>query len=237
MSRLMMRVTKEECLDLPELVHERLTCRLSKKAERIYLDLESDLYAELETGEVTAANALVKLLRLQQLTSGHIKDDDGNVSEVDNAKEALLSDLLSDLGKEPVVVFTRFVHDLNVVKALASRLKLHYAELSGRKNELQYWKDGFADVIGIQIQAGGVGIDLTRSRYAVYFSVGFSLADYLQSVARLHRPGQEHKVTCYHLVASGTVDEHVYDALSKRREIVESVLDYLHQNLERRIAV
>jgi SNF2 family DNA or RNA helicase len=245
MSRLMMRVTKEECLDLPELVHERLTCRLSKKAERIYLDLESDLYAQIDTGEVTAANALVKLLRLQQLTSGHIKDDNGVMSTVDSAKETLLHDLLTDLGNEPIVVFTRFRHDLDTVKSLAFRFghdrnrgPLHgYAELSGRKNELKAWQDGKANIIGIQLQAGGVGIDLTRSRYAVYFSVGFSLADYLQSVARLHRPGQEHKVTCYHLVASGTVDEHVYDALSKRQEIVESVLDSMYQPQERRVAV
>jgi SNF2 family DNA or RNA helicase len=75
--------------------------------------------------------------------------------------------------------------------------------------------------------AGGLGIDLTAARRCVYYSLGFSLGDYEQSLARLHRPGQGHPVTYYHLVAEGTVDRRVYRALSKRRDVVESVLEEL----------
>ena len=63
------------------------------------------------------------------------------------------------------------------------------SELSGRVNTLPEWQEGKTDVIAVQIQAGGVGIDLTRASYCVYYSVGFSLGDYEQSLARVHRPG------------------------------------------------
>jgi hypothetical protein len=46
------------------------------------------------------------------------------------------------------------------------------------------------DVLGAQLKSGGVGIDLTRARYGIYYSLDFALADYLQSRKRLHRPGQ-----------------------------------------------
>ena len=80
------------------------------------------------------------------------------------------------------------------------------------------------EVMAVQIQAGGVGIDLTRASIAVYYSFGFSLGDHLQSLARLHRPGQRHPVTFYHLIAQGTVDEKVFRALQERREVISNIL-------------
>ena len=65
----------------------------------------------------------------------------------------------------------------------------------------------------------------TRAAYCVYISVGFALGDYEQSLARVHRPGQDRTVFYYHLVARGTVDESTYQALRTRKNLVEAVLD------------
>jgi SWI/SNF-related matrix-associated actin-dependent regulator 1 of chromatin subfamily A len=81
--------------------------------------------------------------------------------------------------------------------------------------------------MGVQYKSGGVGIDLTRAHYCVLFSPTYSLGDYDQSLARLDRPGQVSHVQFYHLVAKDTVDEVVYDALDKKRSVVESVLEAL----------
>ncbi len=80
-------------------------------------------------------------------------------------------------------------------------------------------------MLAVQIQAGGTGIDLTRACYCVYMSVGFSLGDYEQSLARVHRPGQDRTVWYYHIVGRDTVDEMVYHALRARKNLVEGVLD------------
>jgi SNF2 family DNA or RNA helicase len=81
------------------------------------------------------------------------------------------------------------------------------------------------DVLGVQIQSGGVGVDLTRTRYCIYYGVGYSLGDYQQSLARVHRPGQTRPVVYNHLVATGTVDEGVYAALDSKRDAVEAVIE------------
>ena len=78
-----------------------------------------------------------------------------------------------------------------------------------------------------QIKKGGVGISLVRARYAVYYSTGFNLADYLQSRARLYRAGQQRGVTFYHLFARHTIDVVVAKALAARQDLVESVLKEL----------
>jgi SNF2 family DNA or RNA helicase len=126
-----------------------------------------------------------------------------------------------------VVVFCRFRCDLAEVEAVAKDLGRSYAELSGDRNDLAAWQRGEATILGVQLQSGGVGIDLTRAAYCVYYSMGYSLGDYEQSLARLRRPGQTRCCRYYHLVCKGTVDEQVYAALRHRRGVVDSVLNGL----------
>lgn len=223
--RLAYRVKAADCLDLPEAVHSYRYCTLGKEGERVYRELDREFYCELDSGEVTPANAMVKLLRLQQVTGGSVGADDGTIQRIDHAKQDALSDLLADTEpQEPLVVFARFQADLDAIRIVSIKQERRYSELSGRRKDLETWQQGGADLLAVQIQAGGVGIDLTRARHSIYYSVGFSLGDYLQSLARIHRPGQSRSVLYTHLLAAGTVDERVYSALAKRRNVVDSIL-------------
>jgi SNF2 family DNA or RNA helicase len=216
-------------LDLPDALHHRVPIELSAKARKLYRDLDADFCAQVLDGEITAANALVKLLRLQQLTSGRVTVENESATrlvQVDTSKQDALAELLRDLPQgEPVVVFGRFTSDLASVHEAAAANNRRSLELSGSRRELEEWQAGYAPVLAVQIQAGGTGVDLTRARYCVYLSVGFSLGDYEQSLARVHRPGQGRTVHYYHMVASDTIDQKVYDALSNRKQVVETVLD------------
>jgi SNF2 family DNA or RNA helicase len=69
------RVTKEECLDLPQIREEVRKIELEPKAMRMYEQLQEDCFTQLKGSEVTAANVLTKMLRLSQLTGGHLTDD------------------------------------------------------------------------------------------------------------------------------------------------------------------
>lgn len=216
-------------LDLPEAIHATRYVDLSPKAARMYADLDRDFVAAVQEGEVTAANALVKLLRLQQLTSGRVKVESmrhGPMTvQVDNSKQKALEDILQDLpADEPVVVFGRFRGDISATHMAAKKTGRRSLELSGQRKELSRWQRGEAPVLAVQIQSGGTGIDLTRAAYCVYLSTGFSLGDFEQSLARVHRPGQKRTVFYYYIVANNTVDLKVSRALRDRKKVVESVL-------------
>lgn len=211
-------------LGLPEATHVERYGVLEDGAARGYRELEEDLYTRVESGEVTAANALVLLLRLAQLTGGWLRDESGDWHEVSRAKADLLSETLEGIGAEPVVVVCRFQHDMDTVHVRAAKLGLTSAELSGRRKELEAWQRGDAQVLAVQIQAGGVGISLVRARYMVLYSVGYSLSDFDQVLARVHRPGQHHPVTYVHLTIRGTVDESIRKALEERRDLVEEAM-------------
>lgn len=230
----------QSVLDLPAVTQEQRPVTLEPSSLKVYEEMKEDMIAFLEDGgEVTAPNGLVKLLRLAQVTGGFVKGDDEILRELGKEKEGALSDLLEDLN-EPVVVFCRFKHDLDVIRKVTESLskgqdergkaiKKVYGEVSGRQKDLtpHSTMPDNVDVMGVQIQAGGVGIDLTRARVGVYFSVGYSLGEFDQSVARLHRPGQTRPVVFYHLVATKTVDEVIYRSLESKREIVQEVISYL----------
>lgn len=223
-ARVAYQARKADTLDLPEEVHTTRTCQLEPSARRLYDRIETDFYAEVDRGEVTVANALVKLLRLQQVTGGVVKLDTGELQGVSEAKGDLLADVLAD-AFEPVVVFCRFRADLDTVAAVAERLGRKYGEVSGRRKDLDEarYPEG-VEILGVQISSGGVGIDLTRAAVGVFYSTGYSLGEYLQACARLHRPGQTRSVTFLHLLAEGTVDEKVFAALQRREEVVEAIL-------------
>ena len=150
---------------------------------------------------------------------------------VDSAKLKLLADTLEDIGaEEPVVVFGRFHADLDAVHeaciqvGAANETAMKSLELSGRRDEIARWQAGEAQVLAVQIDSGGEGVDLTRARYSIFYSTGFKLGKYEQAKARTHRPGQEKPVTHIHLVARNTVDVKIMRALERRAEVIEAIL-------------
>ena len=132
---------------------------------------------------------------------------------------------LEDIGaEEPVVVFCRFHGDLDAVHDACKTVGYASLELSGRRDELARWQSGEAQVLAVQISSGGVGVDLTRARYSIYYSLSFSLGEYDQALSRVHRPGQTRSVEHIHLVARQTVDEKILRALEKRAEVIQAIL-------------
>jgi hypothetical protein len=197
---------------------------------------EPSLSEGREVSTVTPANVMVRLLRLQQLTGGTVIDDEDNRVRVSTAKAELLADVLDEIGctpstdthtTEPVIVFCRFRSDLDAVRDVALAAKLRYAEVSGRRHDglsRDAEMNPGADVVGVQIQSGGTGVDFTRARIGIWYSLGYSLSDYQQARKRLDRPGQTRPVLMIHLLARETADFDVYEALESRRTVIANVI-------------
>ena len=184
-------------------------------------------------------NVIARIMRLMQLTGGTLPDDgeedeQGKVVRqsfrVSTAKADALADILTDVGcvpdrpggPEPVVVYCQFKSDLDAIRKVVEDAGLRYAEISGRRadglSSLSEMSEN-ADVVGVQIQSGGTGVDLTRARYGVWYSKGHSLGDYDQALKRQDRPGQTRPVVFIHLIVPGTVDVDVQQGLMERSSV------------------
>lgn len=225
-------VRSQDVLDLPPIQFLDVPVELSPAEAKLYWEIEKDFCAVCEAGAVTPKNALEQLLRLQQITGGYVRFDETDVASKiseHTAKGATLRDMLEDLpSDEPVVTFCRFKSDLAEARAAFESLGRTVSELSGSANGLADWQLGATTGLVVQIQSGGIGIDLTRASYCVFVSLGYSLAEYEQAVARLHRPGQERRTLIYHLIATingrSTVDGRVYEALRERKDVVDTII-------------
>lgn len=228
------RVKKGDVLTLPPVMHVQRPVELCASAKAIYKAMQRDLYAMVGEGEVTAANALVKVLRLLQITSGVVELDDGTKQVIDDSKIKGFADLVLDLPPaEPLVIFSRFTRDIDMIRVALAEQGRTCAVLDGRMNQLREWQQGEFNDIAVQIRAGGAGVDLTRAAYCCYYTPTHSLGDHEQSLARLDRPGQTRPVSYYYLISKGTIDEKVYAALQAKKEVVEFILEGIKNEVRR----
>lgn len=226
------RVTKNECLDLPDITEEVRSVELEPKAKKIYAELEKESYTELEGADVSAVNVLTKLLRLSQVTGGHLTDDEGDTSAVSTAKLDALSDILDTAMAEEkkIVVMARFVPELNDIQALLEKKGIGYAVVRGgiknRDEEIRrFQEDSDCRVFVGQIAAAGLGITLTAASTMVFYSLDYSMSNFEQAKARIHRVSQTENCLYIYLVAKGTVDTKILRALRHKVDLAKTLVD------------
>lgn len=216
------RVSKDDVLDLPEYHHIPEYVYLSGKAATAYAEMRRYMVTDTGNGLLTASNVLVKALRLQEITSGH--------HDLHTEKLDILAELVESLGTEPVVIFAKFLHDIDMICAKLHHMETSWSILNGARDEFASWRGGNTQALVVQIDAGAESIDMTRSRYAIYYSNTYNLGTYEQSLARLHRAGQTRTVHYYHIIAKDTIDEVIYSALERKANMQQTVFDYIQGN-------
>lgn len=218
---------------LPEQHHVTIEYDVPEKIQKFYRKIKQEGVVQLEQGTLTVENILSQTLRFQQLLDGYIPVVDDNMNEtmvrVDDERVKILQEILEGLGDEPVVIFARFRKDFTDIKEMLDSVKITHSEVSGAEDSFDVWYEGKTQVLLVQPQSGGEGLDMTRSRYVVYYSKHPSLALYKQSLKRVHRPGQKRSCTYFHVVGklkSGySVDETIMKAHEMNMEIVDYVMN------------
>lgn len=227
------RATKAECLDLPETTDVIRQVELEPAALRIYRGLVKESYAELSGGEVTAPNILTRLLRLSQLTGGFIGNDEtAAVEQVSAAKLSALEDILDGAAAEgkKLVIIARFIPEIKAICKLLEKRGLNYSYITGEVKDRSGQVSAFQNdpqvmaFVG-QIATAGMGITLTAASTMVFYSLDYSMSNFEQTKARIHRVGQRMPCTYLYLVARGTVDEKVLLALKNKADLARTLVD------------
>lgn len=227
------RATKAECLDLPETTDVIRQVELEPAALRVYRGLVKESYAELSSGEVTAPNILTRLLRLSQLTGGFIGNDEtAAVEQISAAKLSALEDILDGAAAEgkKLVIIARFIPEIRAICKLLEKRGLRYSYITGevknREEQVSAFQNDPAVMAFVgQIATAGLGITLTAASTMVFYSLDYSMSNFEQTKARIHRVGQRMPCTYLYLVARGTVDEKVLQALKDKADLARTLVD------------
>lgn len=247
------RVKKEDVLDLPEKVYTKRYFQLTNFQRDLYETLKEEYMAFVGSGElVTAPLAITRLIRFQQVISGYVPTDEGemHIIEGNNPRLQTLEEIIEDIPEtEKVIIWARFTKDIDQIIEKLKELGRRPVRYDGKTNDQERadaiarfqgkspimkdgervgWKDipleeQATDFVGNPTVAGE-GLTLHAASNVVYYNNSYKLTDRLQSEDRAHRIGQTKSVRYIDIVAEDSVDEHIVNALRKKQQISSMVL-------------
>ena len=205
------RVLKEECLDLPEKVYMKRIVTKTPEQTKLYEEMKKHALAELDGKMTSAASALAQMVRLHQITCGHLATDDGEVTQIKNNRINELLDVIEETNGK-IIIWAIYRHDIKKIEeTLAERygkesVKSFYGDTADadRQDIVNAFQDRESNLrffVG-NPRTGGYGLTLTASHTVIYYSNSYDLEIRLQSEDRAHRIGQKEKVTYVDLISA-----------------------------------
>lgn len=230
------RYTKEECLDLPEMVYVKRDVPLSPQQVKFYETIRKHMIAVAAGEEITAVNAAANLNKLLQLSCGAVYSDSGEVVAFDanNRLEALKE--VIDEASHKVIIFAAYTHAIEIINEYLKKNGYVSEIINGsvpvnKRTEIfkafQESKD--PQVLVIQPQAASHGVTLHAANVVVWWGPITSIETYLQANARVHRAGQRNPCTVVHLQGS-PAEKKLYKMLEDKVDIHSRMVD-LYKNV------
>ena len=225
------RILKKECLDLPDKVYTKREVELTDEQQQAYGEMKANAMTILKGESLTAVNVLTQLIRLHQITCGHMKTDRG---ETLNLKNNRLDELMQILGETTgkVIIWANYIHDIKrIEKAISDEYSpssccTYYGATA--TEDRQKCINAFQGKTSIRFfigntQTGGYGITLTAASTVIYYSNNYDLEKRIQSEDRAHRIGQKNAVLYIDMVAKGTVDDKIIKSLRNKVNIAKEI--------------
>ena len=226
------RILKKDCLDLPDKVYTKRYVELTDDQKKAYAQMKENALARINGESMTAFNVLTQLIRLHQITCGHMATDSDNIIDI---KSNRLDELMQILGETSgkVIIWANYIYDIESIekainKEFGSDSYCTYYGATATEdrqkciNEFQDPNSKLRFFIG-NTQTGGYGITLTAASTVVYYSNNYDLEKRIQSEDRAHRIGQKNKVLYIDLVAKGTIDVKIIRSLRNKVNIAKEI--------------
>lgn len=232
--RFSFRVLKKDCLDLPEKIYTARYVGLTNEQISMYNQIRQHAMVLLDTGEMATAPAVItQMLRLQQIMSGHLKTDDGEMLYFPSKRMDALEEIVNEHDGK-AIIWSRFRYDIiGITKMLNEKFgegcaAAYFGDTPDeeRNNAVKNFQNPDHPLrffVGNPATAG-YGLTLTEANLVVYYANDFNLETRVQSEDRAHRIGQRNNVTYIDLITEGTIDENIVKSLRAKIDIGAKVL-------------
>ena len=224
----------EDYLTLPDIVYNEIPVVLDTKAKKAYEDLEAQYVLQVsDLEEISVASAAALSNKLLQLANGAVYDEDHTVHEIHKCKIEAFLELVESLQGKPLLVFYNYQHDKErIVKALEKQ-NLKVRELKTTQDE-DDWNNKQIDILLTHPASSAYGLNLQQGgNHVCWFGLNWNYELYTQANKRLHRQGQTEKVIIHHLITQETRDEDVMQALERKDNVQNFVMETLKARIEK----
>jgi SNF2 family DNA or RNA helicase len=225
------RFAREDCIDLPPTTYITRHAPLTAEQKKAYDEMLRKFKAEYAGGEITAANAAVKLSKLLQICSGVAYGAEGEVAIPCQPRMDVVRELI-DEAEAKVLVFVPFTAALHT---LAAELRKHYTvevvygEVSKTERDrifksFQSSKD--PRVLIADARTMSHGLTLTAANLTIWYGPAPGPSVYLQANERTPRPGQRLQTLIAHIEGS-PAERAAYERLQGRKSTQDLLLEML----------
>ena len=232
------RYTKEDCLDLPDMVYTTREVEMTRQQQKYYKELRNRMVIQAAGEEITAVNAAVNMNKLLQIACGAIYTDKGDTLEFDIKHRYRVLREVIDESSQKVLVFVPFKHAISILAGKLTADGITNAVIQGdvkvgKRTEIfkAFQEQDDPRVLIIQPAAAAHGVTLTAANTVVWWGPTSSLETYAQANARVHRAGQTHKCTVVQLQGS-LVEKHVYRLLDSKIDVHSQIIDLYNKLLD-----
>ncbi len=221
------RITKKQCLDLPDKIHTARYIEMSEDQKHYYSEMKKQGYITLkDTGkESFASTLLVQLEKLHQIANGLMLSLQ---SEIECSKYKTLMEIIRDeIGDNQVVVWSSYVKNIERILtwfAISGRAIYGATPINERDKIITDFQASKFQILICNPATAKYGLNLTAASYAIYFNNSFKLEDRIQSEDRLHRIGQVNKVTYIDLLSENTIEEKILDVLEHKHNVGAQIM-------------
>jgi SNF2 family DNA or RNA helicase len=223
---------KEECVDLPPKLYERVYVEYTAEQRRLYNQVRREFLAEINDETLLLPNALARLVRLQQILSGFlpsVDDTDTVLHYLDSNRITVLEEQVKQItGK--MIIWARFQEDLNQICTMLSGIGESFVRYDGttiqkdRGDVVSSFTTGETRIFVSNPAAGGIGLNLQIASTAIYYNNSFNFEHREQSEDRCHRIGTVAPVTYIDLVVPKSIDTVILSVLADRADLARMLL-------------
>lgn len=228
------RITKQECLDLPEKIYTIREVEMTPEQKSYYDAIKKENLVLLENGDqISAQIVITRLLRMHQIVCGCTKSDSGEEIAIKNNRITELMDILAEISGKVLIWANYRTNIKEILEAIEDEygpqsVVSYFGDTSTADRELavkRLQEDPACRFFVGNTQTGGYGITLTAATTTIYYSNNYDLEKRLQSEDRNHRIGQYSNVQYIDIVTPGTVDVKILKALKAKKNIADTILD------------
>lgn len=226
------RIRWEDVSDMPPMVYTKRYFEMSPQQTKVYEQLRDRYKAELSDGnEVTAELPIVRLLRLQQITSGYVPADEGGEMHMIPGSNPRLGALLEVCEDTPgqAIIWARFRLDIDIICAGLRDAGFTVGRYDGavahelRKGVLDAFQGGETQFIVANPAMAGEGIPLHAANTMIYYNRSPKLIERKQSEDRAKHQTKTVRVGVVDIICPGTVDDRVVACLRENQDVASAI--------------
>ena len=229
------QVTKAECLDLPDKLHESRYFRMTDEQRYAYERAKDQILDEMADDKFDSFTIFRLFTALQQIVCGfwneiELKTRRETFHRFEHRRIETLLEVVAEIPEtEKVIIWAKYQHDIEQISAALQAAygpdccALFYGAINekNRAGEVARFRTGARFFLATQ-SCGGHGLTLNEAHYVIFYNNNFKYSERLQAEDRNHRIGQAHPVTYIDITCCDSIDERIEQALASKGSTVEA---------------